>query len=181
MNVANMETKKQEMVHIRCMIRRDMPEVLVIEQLSFEFAWEEDDFLRCFRQCNCISMVAEYGEKVVGFMIYELHKGKLHILNFAVHPGWRRSSIGAQMVGKLVSKLAICRRWHITIYVRETNLQAQLFFSKQHFRALCVNRKFYNDTGEDAFLMEYRLAGASENNLFKLTNRISYLNDENWV
>ena len=32
-------------------------------------------------------MVAEQGEKVVGFMIYELHKTKLHILNFAVHPG----------------------------------------------------------------------------------------------
>ena len=31
-------------------------------------------------------MVAEQGEKVVGFMIYELHKAKLHILNFAVHP-----------------------------------------------------------------------------------------------
>ena len=27
--------------------------------------------------------MAEAGEKVVGFMIYELHKSKLHILNFA--------------------------------------------------------------------------------------------------
>jgi hypothetical protein len=73
--------KEQVRVHIRWMIRRDMPEVLQTEQESFEFAWTEEDFLRCLRQRNCIGMVAEQGEKVVGFMIYELHKSKLHILN----------------------------------------------------------------------------------------------------
>src|SRR5262245_38588077 len=78
--------KEQLRVHIRWMIRRDMPEVLTTEQQSFEFAWSEEDFLRCLRQRNCIGMVAEQGEKVIGFMIYELHKSKLHIMNFAVHP-----------------------------------------------------------------------------------------------
>src|SRR5438093_13772491 len=85
-------------VHIRWMIRRDMPEVLSTELASFEYAWTEDDFLRCLRQRNCIGMVAECNDRVVGFMIYELHKNKLHILNFAVHPTARRTGIGAQMV-----------------------------------------------------------------------------------
>ncbi len=116
-------------VHIRWMIRRDMPEVLQAEQSSFEFAWSEEDFLRCSRQRNCIGMVAECGEKVVGFMIYELHKTKLHILNFAVHPNYRRQGVGVQMVGKLVSKLSSHRRTRITLEVRETNLPAQLFFA----------------------------------------------------
>ncbi len=117
--------KEQTRVHIRWMIRRDMPEVLHTEQQSFQFAWTEEDFLRCLRQRNCIGMVAEHGEKVVGFMIYELHKNKLHILNFAVHPGWRRLGVGAQMVAKLVSKLSSHRRTRITLEVRETNLTAQ--------------------------------------------------------
>ena len=82
--------KEQVKVHIRWMIRRDMPEVLHTEQESFEYAWTEEDFLKCLRQRNCIGMVAEHGEKVVGFMIYELHKSKLHVLNFAVHPDFRR-------------------------------------------------------------------------------------------
>src|SRR4249919_4352850 len=89
--------KEQVRVHIRWMIRRDMPEVLQAEQESFEFAWTEEDFLRCLRQRNCIGMVAEQGEKVVGFMIYELHKSKLHILNFAVQPACRRGDVGTQM------------------------------------------------------------------------------------
>ena len=151
--------KDQARVHIRWMIRRDMPEVLQAEQLSFEYAWNEEDFLRCLRQRNCIGMVAEHGEKVVGFMIYELHKNKLHILNFAVHPAWRRHNVGSQMVAKLISKLSSHRRTRITLEVRETNLHAQLFFRKQEFRALRVLRSFYEDSGEDAFLMQFRISG----------------------
>ena len=157
MNTGRTE-KEQVRVHIRWMIRRDMPEVLQTEQESFEFSWTEEDFLRCLRQRNCIGMVAEQGEKVVGFMIYELHKSKLHILNFAVQPGQRRCGVGGQMVAKLISKLSSHRRTRITLEVRETNLAAQLFFRKQGFRAVRVLRTYYEDTGEDAFLMQYRLA-----------------------
>ncbi len=103
-------------------------------------------------------MVAEQGEKVVGFMIYELHKAKLHILNFAVSPAQRRIGIGAQMVAKLISKLSSHRRTRITLEVRETNLAAQLFFQKQGFKAVRVLRSYYEDTGEDAFLMQYKIA-----------------------
>jgi [ribosomal protein S18]-alanine N-acetyltransferase len=153
-------TKKEQLrVHIRWMIRRDMPEVLQTEQESFEYSWTEEDFLRCLRQRNCIGMVAENGEKVVGFMIYELHKSKLHILNFAVHPRCRRTSVGSQMVAKLISKLSSHRRTRVTLVVRETNLVAQLFFRAQGFRATRVLRSYYEDSGEDAFLMQYSFAG----------------------
>jgi ribosomal protein S18 acetylase RimI-like enzyme len=67
--------QKQEVrVHIRWMIRRDFPEVLAIETESFRFPWLEEDFIRCLRQRNCIGMVAEHDERVVGFMVYELDK-----------------------------------------------------------------------------------------------------------
>jgi [ribosomal protein S18]-alanine N-acetyltransferase len=150
--------KEQVRVHIRWMIRRDMQEVLQTEQASFEFAWSEEDFLRCLRQRNCIGMVAEQGERVVGFMIYELHKTKLHILNFAVHPNCRRIGVGSQMIAKLISKLSSHRRTRITLEVRETNLCAQLFFRSQGFRAVRVLRGYYEDSGEDAFLMQHQLA-----------------------
>jgi ribosomal-protein-alanine N-acetyltransferase len=155
---SNRTEKEQVRVHIRWMIRRDMPEVLQTEQESFEFSWTEEDFLRCLRQRNCIGMVAEQGERVVGFMIYELHKAKLHILNFAVHPQYRRAGVGAQLVAKLISKLSSHRRTRITLEVRETNLPAQLFFRSQGFKAVRVLRAFYEDSGEDAFLMQYRLS-----------------------
>jgi len=126
--------KAQVRVHIRWMIRRDMPEVLAIEHASFEFPWCEEEFLRVLRQRNCIGMVAEYGERVVGFMIYELHKSRLHVLDFATHPEFRRMGVGRQMLGKLVGKLSSHRRTRIALHVRETNLAAQFFYRVQGFR-----------------------------------------------
>jgi len=143
-------------VHIRWMIRRDMPEVLDIESRSFEFPWSEEDFIRCLRQRNCIGMVAEYDERVVGFMIYELHKNRLHILNFAVRPEFRRRGVAMAMVRKLIGKLSQQRRNRILLEIRETNLGAQLFFRDCGFRAISVLRDFYEDTIEDAYLMQYR-------------------------
>ena len=90
----------QTRVHIRWMIRRDMPEVLAIEHASFEYPWCEEEFLRVLRQRNCIGMVAEHGERIVGFMIYELHRNKIHVLDFATHPEYRRRGVGRQMLLK---------------------------------------------------------------------------------
>ncbi len=165
--------KQQVRMHIRWMIRRDMPEVLRMEQSSHEYPWCEEDFLRCLRQRNCIGMVAELGEKVVGFMIYELHKTKLHILNFAVHPDHRRMGVGCQMAEKLISKLSSHRRTKIVVEVRETNLDAQLFFRSAGFRASGVSREFYPDSGEDAYVMEFRLSLSEEEVTALTTNRIS--------
>ncbi len=154
----------KQTVHIRWMIRRDLPSVLGIESSSFEFPWTEDEFVRCLRQRDCIGMVAEYAEQVVGFMIYELQKSRIHVLSFAVHPDYRRQSVGSAMVQKLVSKLAYQRRNRIILEVRETNLAAQLFFRSLGFRATGVLRNFYEDSTEDAFLMQFRslVADASD-------------------
>ncbi len=167
-------TDQQVRVHIRWMIRRDMPEVLAIEQDSFEFPWYEEDFIRCLRQRNCIGMVAEHGERVVGFMIYELHKSRLHILNFAVAKGIRKRGIGRQMADKLASKLSSQRRTRITLEVRETNLPAQLFFKKVGFRATNVLRSYYEDSPEDAYVMQFQCAAEEFADSFPV-NRIDRL------
>lgn len=152
----------QSCVHIRWMIRRDMPCVLGIEGASFEFPWTEDEFIRCLRQRDCIGMVAECTEQVVGFMIYELHRTRIHVLSFAVHPEFRRQAIGRAMIEKLVSKLAYQRRSRIVLEVRETNLNAQLFFRSLGFKATGVLRNFYEDSTEDAFMMQYRDANLND-------------------
>ena len=59
------------------------------------------------------------------------------------------------MIDKLVGKLSSQRRTRITLEVRETNLAAQLFFRASGFRATSVLRDFYDDSPEDAYLMQY--------------------------
>lgn len=144
-------------VHIRWALKRDMEEVMQIERDSFEFPWSEEDFIRCRRQKNCIMMVAERDNLIVGYMLYELHNRRMHLLNFAVHPQWRREGVGAQMVEKLLRKLSSERRVAITLEVRETNLAAQLFFHRCGFRAEEVLGGWYVEVVEDAYLFRYRL------------------------
>ena len=147
-------------VQLRWMIRRDMPEVLGIEQEAFEFPWSDEDFTRCLRQRNCIGMVAEAGDSIVAFMIYELHRTRLHVINFAVRRSHRRLGVGTQMVEKLSTKLSAERRDRILLEVRERNLPAQLFFRSLGYRAISVLKDFYEDTTEDAYLMQYLAADA---------------------
>ena len=161
-------------LHIRWLIRRDLAEVLRIEQNGFEHFWSEEDFRKCLRQRNCIGMVAEYDERVVGFMIYELHKNQLHVLNFAVRPDARRRCVGKQMLQKLVGKLSQQRRNRIVLEVRETNLAAQMFFRSGGFKAVSVLRDYYDDASEDAYVMHFRYqeSGAAP---LEPTNRIGRL------
>ena len=139
-------------MHIRWMIRRDMPEVLEIEEQCFEFLWYEEDFIRCLRQRNCIGMVAEHDDRVVGFMIYELYETRIRIINFAVGRPWQRLAVGSQMVAKLAGKLSRRRRNRLGLEVRESNLAAQQFFRDCGFRCVTTVRNFYEDTGEDAYV-----------------------------
>ncbi len=60
------------------------------------------------------------------------------------------------MIEKLLGKLSSQRRVRITLEVRETNLPAQLFFKTAGFRAVTVLRAYYEDSPEDAYLMQFR-------------------------
>lgn len=141
---------------IRWMIRLDIPQVVAIEEASFEYPWGEQDFIRCLRDRNCIGMVAEQATEIVGFMIYELHRDRLHLLDIAVAPKRRREEIGTAMLRMLTSNLSRGRRDRILTEVRESNLAAQMFLQQVGFRAISVLRDYYEEISGDAYLMEFR-------------------------
>lgn len=155
-------------LNIRWLVRRDMPSVLEIERLCFEFPWSDEDFMCCLRQRNCIGMVVDGGlvneqhTPVMGFMVYELHKNRLVLLNFAVAPRCQRQGVGRAMVQRLVAKLSQQRRQEVVVEVRERNLDAQFFFREMGFKAISVVRQVYEDTDEDCYVFRYRIPGAVE-------------------
>ena len=143
--------------NVRWMLRQDLNEVVDIERESFDFAWDEDDFIQTLKQRNCIGMVVNDVDRIRGFMVYTLENNYLHILKFAVAPWARRKGFGTQMVDKLIGKLNQQRRQRIVLEVRETNLPAQLFFRAMKFEAREVIRSHYEDTAEDAFQFVYEI------------------------
>lgn len=121
---------KVEPLCIRWMLRRDMPDVLDIDERAFdwEFQWEEETYIRHLRQRNEIGMVAERDGVIQGFIVYGLHKTRLELFRIAVHPHFQRQGVGRALMEKLCGKLSPNRRNLITICVPETQLNALLFF-----------------------------------------------------
>ena len=151
---------------VRRMLCRDLPQVLDIEYRSFDYPWDEQQFIDSLRQRNCIGMVCEdlSSEKVLGYVIYELHKTRIHLLNLVVGFDHRREGIGSLIVVKLKNKLWLApHRTTIILEVGETNLDAHLFYRSQDFQAVSVLRDFYIQNGEDAYLMQYKLKQEKEN------------------
>jgi ribosomal-protein-alanine N-acetyltransferase len=167
-------TEPERQPQVRWLIRRDMPEVMEIENRSFQFCWTEDDFLAVLRQRNAIGTVYESPAGLIhGFMIYELHAKTLRILNLAVAPEVRRTGVGRTMVKRLIDKLSQQKRCFIEAEVRETNLNAQVFLSSAGFRAVRVLRRHYDDTDEDAILFRYSLPIDDTAHMVDGGNRIS--------
>lgn len=147
--------REKTSVHIRWMIRRDVSEVLQIELGCSNHPWKEEDLLTLLRQRNCIGMVAEYRDKVVGFMVYELHPHYIDITRMCVSPTYMNTYVGSQMIQKLKGKLSSHRRTALHVTVRETDLKVQQFLRSHKFVARQVIRNHFEDTNEDGYFMIY--------------------------
>lgn len=123
------------LVHIRWMIRRDMRQIM---QIGNALGWTEEQFIEQLRQRNCIGMVAERFESILGYMIYELHEDEIELVNMAVHPEHRRCRIGSQMLTKLKRKLATHRRRKLVSAVSDANLPAHLLLQFNDFKPLPI-------------------------------------------
>lgn len=141
----------------RWMLRGDWDEVLAIERASFPSPWTAEDFRRVLRQRHVLAHVAidQHGA-VVGYCVAIHHPDRFELINLAVAPDERRAGVGGALLERLASRLTPQRRREITAAVRESNLDAQLFFRAAGFRARAILRACF-DNDEDAYLMRYTL------------------------
>jgi [ribosomal protein S18]-alanine N-acetyltransferase len=126
--------------HIRALTRKDIPEVLGIENESYQNPWTEEELVCHIRNRNAGGKVVEFNELVLGFMVYELRKTSTRILNLAVGWDYRRACVGTAMIGKLASELKSDRRMAIECDVAAVNLDGQLFLKSLGFVAVKQRR-----------------------------------------
>ncbi len=135
--------------HIRWAIRRDMPEILEIDDASFDDVWGEEDFLKHLRERSVIGMVAEHGDRVVGYMVYRLYKHEYELLRIAVAPDCRRQGVGFAMLCKMADRLSRNHRTRFHLAVSDRNLGAQLFLRGCGLKAVGIEG--------DAYRFEFRV------------------------
>ena len=81
----------------------------------------------------------------------------MHILNLAVHPEARRSGAGRALVQRILDDAAAHRAVSVTLEVRPENAAALALYRAMGFTEI-GRRKHYYARGEDAVIMERRLA-----------------------
>lgn len=114
-------------VNVRWIIARDLADVLAIDFDSYHDFWGADDFRLRLGERQTIGLIAERGDKLVGYMLYTLRTRSIYCPRLAVHPLFRRHGVGTSLVNKLVSKLSTHRRPRLVLDVDEGNTRAHLF------------------------------------------------------
>lgn len=143
---------------IRFILKSDLPAVMAIERSSFEHPWSEAEFRATLQARNCLGLVADWDNQVVGYVVYELFTHRIQLLNLAVSPDYRRGRHGRQLVATLQGRIHPDRRALLACEVRETNLSAQKFFRACGFRAVEVLRNYYRDVPEEAaYVFQWRV------------------------
>lgn len=144
---------------VRWLVRRDLDDVLRIERESFSHAWNAQDFREAMKIPSIIGMVADLQTKtshqIVGYMLYEVRKQSLELLNLAVDTAHRRTGAGRAMLLKITDKLRAHGRTRAFTRVRESNIGAHLFFRSAGWTATKVLRGYFDDSGEDAYLFRF--------------------------
>lgn len=146
--------------HIRWSIRRDLPEILTIEQACLPYSLDEGMYRDAMCKKNVIGMVAEDVSQcdcpVVGHMLYELHDDLILVMAFAVLESRRRQGFGRALIDKLKYKVVHShKRDRIVFEVPESCLDLQLFLRAMGFRAELVLRQ-HLENGASVYRMVWR-------------------------
>ena len=140
------------------MCREDLPEVLVIESLSFAEPWTEEMFVHELSSERIAeSLVARVdegsGKRIVGFLCAWIVSGELHINNIAVHPGYRGRGVASQLLEEMLGRAYAKDVTVGYLEVRESNEAAAALYKGYGFQPIGRRRNYYAHPREDAIVM----------------------------
>jgi ribosomal-protein-alanine N-acetyltransferase len=142
---------------IQEMTKEHIEQVLEIERASFLTPWTKRMFLDEMNAPLSYPFVVTTsetrGELVICYIIFWLLLEKVHILNLATHPAYRRLGIAHSL---LHFSLDVAYKKGGIVYlleVRRGNQAAIDLYQKVGFASWRVRRNYYADTGEDALIM----------------------------
>jgi ribosomal-protein-alanine N-acetyltransferase len=129
--------------------------IITIEKISYPTPWPSSVFIEEL-QHSWSRMWGFYPPdyKVpVGFILFWEVYDELHILNIAVHPGFRRRGIARKLMEALLTHGRMNRFKFITLEVRSSNTAALNLYRNLSFRIEGIRKGYYSDNNEDALIM----------------------------
>jgi ribosomal-protein-alanine N-acetyltransferase len=139
---------------IRRMTLADAAAVAQVEAACFDTPWTLRDFKQEMGE-NPVAryLVAEEAGRILGFAGAHIILEEGHITNVAVLPGARGKGLGRKLLQALMQYAANLGARYLTLEVRESNAVAISLYASFGFVKVSVRKRYYADSGEDAWLM----------------------------
>ena len=150
----SIEMKQNDPVLIRRMTLNDVDAVHAIETATFRTPWSRADFEHEMTKNPCARyLVAETEGQTVAFAGAHIILDEGHITNIAVLEPYRGRGIGRKITQALLQYASNLGASYLTLEVREHNEKAQALYRSLGFIKVGVRKKYYEDTGEDGWIM----------------------------
>ena len=145
------------------MTEDDLDEVLEIEQASFPFPWSRELFKKEFENSHSFNYVvrneARGARGIVGYIVFWKVADEIHILDLAVHDGFRRRGLGRKLLLKAFCEASKMGCSFAILEVRENNVEGAGLYSSFGFKEIGLRKGYYKN-GEDAIVMGLELKEA---------------------
>ncbi|MBN2057898.1 MAG: ribosomal protein S18-alanine N-acetyltransferase [Candidatus Saganbacteria bacterium] len=133
------------MLIIEHMVENDLDQVVAIERVSFKAPKSAD----IFRNDEKKYLVARESGSVVGYIGVEDIAGERHVINMAVRPDRRCQGIGGKLIGAVLDDDSV-----FFLEVRISNQAAKKLYENFGFKQVGLRKGYYQDNGEDAYIMK---------------------------
>lgn len=139
---------------MRRAVPHDLDSIHHIEQTCFVNPWRRADLSQDINS-NPVAryLVLALDGEVIGFAGAHMVLDEGHITNIAVLPLYRGNGYGRLLTRALMQYAANLGVSHMTLEVRKSNQAAIRLYAGLGFEAVATRRAYYEDNGEDAWLM----------------------------
>lgn len=145
------------MYEIKDMTIADTEAVAAVEKASFPSPWSESLFIEEMDNPLAHYIILLENGGTIGYAGFWLIIGEAQITNIAILPDKRGKGLGRMLVEKLIAKAACEAAENIYLEVRKSNIKAQNLYKILGFEMVGERKGYYQDNGEDAFLMRKEL------------------------
>jgi len=141
-------------IGFRPMELTDLPQIEIVEKLSFTSPWPRQAFYNelVFNRFAHYTVVTVKG-KVAGYCGFWLILDEAHITNIAIHPDYRGQGVGEALLDEVIQKAKNLGATKMTLEVRVSNVVAQSLYEKKGFVRAGIRKGYYTDNQEDAIIM----------------------------
>jgi ribosomal-protein-alanine N-acetyltransferase len=139
-------------LEIRRLTYADLPQVIAIERRAFPTPWSLAMFVLELSKPSGICLAAMRDGRLTGYMICSRYERVWHIMNVAIDPDHRRQGLATALLNRLIERVDDDDARY-TLEVRRSNDGALVLYERFGFKIAGIRRRYYQDNGEDAFVM----------------------------